>query len=360
MALVVYNPEQNTPPGLLKGAGDWTKDYWTALRNGRLKPFSATERKVRRATRDEACAPTGQELQELARLSASFHDRAVILAIVEMRMSRPPKKWRNVLKALAVLEFLVLRGDEECVTRARGDMKWRLESLAGFSYFTSDGRDVGSNISAKARALAALLADDAKLRAEREATMRRGGGHATGNGGNGEGQWAPPSSPKATKNEDTQVKEPSSFAVTPDPAEVPPADQGARCAAGLKRLLARADNRLCADCAVSGIAYRPTWASPSLGVFVCLRCAGIHRGLGSHISKVSSNSVLSFFLRLPSFGYIRNGPNVCAIFCLGCRGPSALLCAIIMHSLLSCKVCCMHALLPPLSSLPATRCDPAC
>lgn len=44
------------------------------------------------------------------------------------------------------------------------------------------------------------------------------------------------------------------------------------------------DNRLCADCLAKG----PRWASWNLGVFLCIRCAGIHRNLGVHISRVKS------------------------------------------------------------------------
>lgn len=32
----------------------------------------------------------------------------------------------------------------------------------------------------------------------------------------------------------------------------------------------------------------PRWASWNLGVFLCIRCAGIHRNLGVHISRVKS------------------------------------------------------------------------
>lgn len=32
----------------------------------------------------------------------------------------------------------------------------------------------------------------------------------------------------------------------------------------------------------------PEWASVSLGIFICVRCAGIHRSLGTHISQVRS------------------------------------------------------------------------
>ena len=32
----------------------------------------------------------------------------------------------------------------------------------------------------------------------------------------------------------------------------------------------------------------PRWASWNLGVFMCIRCAGIHRNLGVHIARVKS------------------------------------------------------------------------
>lgn len=32
----------------------------------------------------------------------------------------------------------------------------------------------------------------------------------------------------------------------------------------------------------------PRWASWNLGVFICIRCSGIHRGMGTHISRVKS------------------------------------------------------------------------
>ncbi|KAJ4730472.1 Calcium-dependent ARF-type GTPase activating protein family [Rhynchospora pubera] len=52
----------------------------------------------------------------------------------------------------------------------------------------------------------------------------------------------------------------------------------------LKELLLKSENRICADCG----APDPKWASANIGVFICLKCSGVHRSLGTHISKVLS------------------------------------------------------------------------
>lgn len=50
----------------------------------------------------------------------------------------------------------------------------------------------------------------------------------------------------------------------------------------LQELLKKPGNNVCADCGSEG----PDWASYNLGIFICMRCASIHRGMGAHISKV--------------------------------------------------------------------------
>ncbi|KAI3403421.2 AGE2 [Candida oxycetoniae] len=53
----------------------------------------------------------------------------------------------------------------------------------------------------------------------------------------------------------------------------------------LKQLLKEEANRSCADCKIT---KNPRWASWNLGCFICIRCSGIHRSMGTHISKVKS------------------------------------------------------------------------
>lgn len=55
----------------------------------------------------------------------------------------------------------------------------------------------------------------------------------------------------------------------------------------LRDLLAVEGNDRCADCNCRG----PRWASYNLGIFLCVRCAALHRKLGTHISKVRSISL---------------------------------------------------------------------
>ncbi|KAM0756460.1 ArfGap-domain-containing protein [Meredithblackwellia eburnea MCA 4105] len=62
------------------------------------------------------------------------------------------------------------------------------------------------------------------------------------------------------------------------------ANSKVRNAARLEELVELPENSSCADCHDS----EPRWASWSLGIFICIRCSGHHRSLGTHVSKVRS------------------------------------------------------------------------
>ena len=52
----------------------------------------------------------------------------------------------------------------------------------------------------------------------------------------------------------------------------------------LRNLVKQPENKICADCKRNDT----RWASWNLGCFLCIRCSGIHRSMGTHISRVKS------------------------------------------------------------------------
>lgn len=52
----------------------------------------------------------------------------------------------------------------------------------------------------------------------------------------------------------------------------------------LEQLQSLPENSHCADCGC----LRPVWASANLGIFICMKCAGVHRSMGTDISHVKS------------------------------------------------------------------------
>ncbi|OMH79287.1 hypothetical protein AX774_g7307 [Zancudomyces culisetae] len=55
----------------------------------------------------------------------------------------------------------------------------------------------------------------------------------------------------------------------------------------LRELAKEPANSVCADCGTQS----PRWASWNLGVFLCIRCGGFHRRLGTHVTKVKSTTL---------------------------------------------------------------------
>ncbi|WIA23872.1 hypothetical protein OEZ85_013522 [Tetradesmus obliquus] len=332
----------------------WLRDYCTAIKYGRLHPFTTVERKAREATRKDPWGPTGLQLAELADLSHNPEHCYVIFAVLEFRLSRGPEKWRNVYKALLALEFLLVRGSTAAVQLAGSrELQTLLRQLVNFETIGHRGIDCGSNVRIRAAAVLELLQDPQLLQQRRSAAADRlralsptglqqqqqysssssssyaaagrdpfvaaaaapaavstndmynnrynsqyNSSYAGGSAGSGSAALLRPGGSSSAAG--------SGFAAVDQGLAAGP---GRGLAAGgggfgeakgvtfeenklrvgeLRQLLARPENRRCADCQDASPAGRPSWASVNLGVFICMRCAGTHRGLGAHISKVRS------------------------------------------------------------------------
>lgn len=53
------------------------------------------------------------------------------------------------LQALVLLEFLVLRGSEQCIQVTQEDLVYKLEDLETFAYTSPEGKDCGVNVRVK-------------------------------------------------------------------------------------------------------------------------------------------------------------------------------------------------------------------
>jgi len=78
----------------------------------------------------------------------------------------------------------------------------------------------------------------------------------------------------------------------------------------MEKLLKEPGNRMCAECNTK----QPRWASANLGVFLCIRCSGIHRNLGVHISKVKSVNLDKWTMEQVEFMATRGNAKVNALY----------------------------------------------
>ncbi|KAI0060369.1 ENTH-domain-containing protein [Artomyces pyxidatus] len=129
---------------------------------------SEMEAKVREATNDDPWGASSTLMTEIAQGTFNFqHFNEIMPCIYSQFMEKEAKQWRQIYKALQLLEYLVKHGSERVVDDARSHVS-TLKMLRSFHYIDDKGKDQGINVRNRSRELVELLSDVEKIRTERK------------------------------------------------------------------------------------------------------------------------------------------------------------------------------------------------
>ncbi|WVQ82095.1 hypothetical protein IAT38_004223 [Cryptococcus sp. DSM 104549] len=138
------------------------KSYYNQAKNAVLN-VSEMEAKVREATNDDPWGASSTLMQQIAD-GASFNE--IMPTIYSRFMEKEAREWRQIYKALTLLEFLVKNGSERVVDDARAHVS-TIKMLRSFHYIDEKSKDQGINVRNRASEIALLLGDVDKIRQER-------------------------------------------------------------------------------------------------------------------------------------------------------------------------------------------------
>lgn len=148
---------------------------------------SDIEAKVDEATNDDPWGASSTLMQEIAQSTNNFQDFNEIMPTIYRRfMEKEAREWRQIYKALQLLEYLVKHGSERVVDDARSHLA-TIKILRNFHYIDEKGKDQGINVRNRAKELADLLSDVDRIRQER----RKARANKTKYTGGGNGEFVP-------------------------------------------------------------------------------------------------------------------------------------------------------------------------
>lgn len=142
------------------------KSYYNQAKNVVLN-IPEMEAKVREATNDDAWGASSTLMQDIAQGTHNYQSFNEIMPTIYSRfMEKEAREWRQIYKALTLLEYLIKHGSERVVDDARAHIS-TIKMLRNFHYIDEKGKDQGINVRNRANELASLLTDVDKIRAER-------------------------------------------------------------------------------------------------------------------------------------------------------------------------------------------------
>ncbi|KAG5437935.1 hypothetical protein PCANB_000281 [Pneumocystis canis] len=141
-------------------------------RTGKKVPISLNIDKfvnsVREATNNEPWGASTTLMQEIAIGTYNYTAFNEIMPIIYRRFTeKSAEEWRQIYKALQLLEFLVKHGSERVIDDARSHISI-IKILRNFHYIDAKGKDCGINVCNRAKELVQLLSDNDLLKQERK------------------------------------------------------------------------------------------------------------------------------------------------------------------------------------------------
>ncbi|KAK3945215.1 putative golgi to endosome transport protein [Diplogelasinospora grovesii] len=130
--------------------------------------YTEMEAKVREATNNEPWGASSTIMQEIANGTFNYQTLNEIMPMIYRRFTeKSAEEWRQIYKALQLLEFLIKHGSERVIDDARSHLTL-LKMLRQFHFIDQNGKDQGINVRNRAKELAELLSDVDRIRAERK------------------------------------------------------------------------------------------------------------------------------------------------------------------------------------------------
>ncbi|KAL2157970.1 hypothetical protein VTH06DRAFT_4779 [Thermothelomyces fergusii] len=149
--------------------------------------YTEMEAKVREATNNEPWGASSTQMQEIADGTFNYQTLNEIMPMIYRRFTeKSAEEWRQIYKALQLLEYLIKHGSERVVDDARSHITL-IKMLRQFHYIDQNGKDQGVNIRHRANELAKLLSDVDLIRAERKKARANKGKFTSIQGGSGFG-----------------------------------------------------------------------------------------------------------------------------------------------------------------------------
>ncbi|GME22508.1 ENTH domain-containing protein [Neofusicoccum parvum] len=130
--------------------------------------YTEMEAKVREATNNEPWGASSSLMQEIANGTYNYQLLNEIMPMIYKRFTeKSAEEWRQIYKALQLLEFLIKNGSERVIDDARSHLSL-LKMLRQFHYIDMNGKDQGINVRNRAKELGELLSDVERIRSERK------------------------------------------------------------------------------------------------------------------------------------------------------------------------------------------------